>query len=82
MMNLDKLLLGLIGFSLLVTFMLMAKGCADLNVETQQTSRVNSSATRNPVTTNSDSQGSTREQGKSPKCRMDSTGFNPNGKEN
>lgn len=41
-------------------------GCADLNIEIQQTSRVNSEATRNPSTVNSDIQGSKRTQGKNP----------------
>ena len=41
-------------------------GCADLVVEVQQTQRVHTSAARNPIAIDSESQGSTRSQSKSP----------------
>lgn len=64
--------------------MLFFVGCGDLNVEVQQTSRTNTSAARDPVSENSDTQGSERTQGKSPKVKFDTTvseEFNPSGAE-
>ena len=48
--------------------------CADLNIEVQQTSRVNSAASRSPNTYDSDIQGSERTQSKNP------VGIKANGK--
>ena len=55
-----------IRLSVYTAILLGGLGCADLNIEVQQTSRINSSAARNPTTLDSNMQGSSRTQGKSP----------------
>ena len=50
----------------LAAAIVLQTGCADLNIELQQTSRVVTAASRNPVVNDTDIQGSERIQGKSP----------------
>lgn len=66
-MQINKKIVNLYLYIILLMFSAsMFVACGDLVVEVQQTQRVHSSAARNPIAIDSESQGSTRTQDKSP----------------
>ena len=61
-------------YVILILVAIVLQACGPLfNVENQQTTRINTSASRNPTLTDTDIQGSERSQGKSPVITSDIT---------